>query len=85
MEDIYMSFGGTITNGQLQTICNMVKQLPLDATFRVIIAVDHDKMGKEYTKKILEVIPDAIVDYPEGKDYNEELKNALLLFKYRHL
>jgi hypothetical protein len=84
-EDVYMSFGGSITNGQLQTICNMVKQLPLDATFRVIIAVDHDKMGKEYAKKILEVISDAIVDYPDGKDYNEVLKNALPFIKQRRL
>jgi hypothetical protein len=85
MGDVYISIGGSITNGQLLTIFNMVKQIPLDATFRVVIAVDHDKMGKEYTKKILAAIPDAIVDYPEGKDYNEELKNALLLFKHRHL
>jgi hypothetical protein len=85
VEDVYISFGGSITNGQLLTILTMVKQLLLDATVQVIIAVDHDKMGKEYTKKILAAIPDAIVDYPEGKDYNEELKNALLLFKHRHL
>jgi hypothetical protein len=80
-----MSFGGSITNRQLQTMCNMVKQLLLDATFRVIIAVDHDKMGKEYTKKIFAAIPNAVVDYPQGKDYNEELKKAMLLFKHRHL
>lgn len=85
VEDVYISIGGSITKGQLQSICNMVKQLTLDATLRVIIAVDHDKMGKEYAKKILEVISDAIVDYPDGKDYNEVLKNALPFFKPRYL
>jgi len=85
MEDVYMSFGGSITNGQLQSICNMVKQLPLDTTFRVVIAVDNDKMGKEYTHKILEAFPDGIIDYAEGKDYNEDLKNVRILFKHRHL
>jgi hypothetical protein len=72
MDDVYISFGGSITNGQLQTINNLVKQLPLEITFLVIIAVDNDKMGRDYAKKILKAIPVAIVDYPEGKDYNED-------------
>jgi hypothetical protein len=85
VEDVYISIGGSITNGQLLTILTMVKQLPIQNTFRVIIAVDHDKMGKEYTRKILASIPDAIIDYPEGKDFNEVLKNALPFFNQRHL
>jgi hypothetical protein len=85
IEDVYISIGGSITNGQLQSICKMVEQLPKDSTFRVKIAVDYDKMGKEYAKKILDAIPNAIVDYPNGKDYNEELKNGQLLFNQRHL
>jgi len=42
-------------------------------------------MGKEYTNKILEAFPDGIIDYAEGKDYNEMLKKALPFFKQRHL
>lgn len=84
-EDLYMSFGGSITTGQLQSICNIIKQLTLDCTFRVVIAVDRDKMGKEYAAKMLEAIPDAIVDYPDGKDYNEDLNNAKPILKRRHI
>jgi hypothetical protein len=56
-----------------------------DCRLKVVIAVDHDKMGKEYTNKILVAFPVAIIEYAEGKDYNEMLKNALSFFKQRHL
>lgn len=82
-DDVYVSFGGTITQGQLQSIFRIVQQLFNDDTSRVFIAVDNDKMGEEYSKKLLEVIPDAVIQYPKGKDFNEELNNSQSPCKFR--
>ncbi len=76
LEDVYLSIGGSLTQGQLLCMRNMITQLPVGLAYQIIVAVDHDEMGHTYIQKILEAFPKAIVDQPTGKDYNEDLQNT---------
>jgi hypothetical protein len=83
-EDVYISFGGSITQNQLMCIRNIVSDLIIDPSFKIVVAVDSDRSGLEYAAKIRESFPLAVFDYPNEKDYNEDLKNIQSLLPRRH-
>jgi hypothetical protein len=72
--NLYISFGGTLTNGQMECVARMSASLALSSGFGFIIAVDNDEAGASYSKKLAAFLPDARVDIPAvGKDFNEML------------
>jgi hypothetical protein len=73
MEDIYISFGGSITQGQMLCIRNIITQLPFDPNFQIITAVDNDEKGETYSGKLINTFPTATRDIPIRKDFNEHL------------
>jgi hypothetical protein len=84
-DDLYVSIGGSITQGQLKSIQSMLDKLKLERSFRVVIAVDRDNSGLIYASKIREVFPNSINEYPNGKDYNDDLRDVSFeCSKYKH-
>ena len=73
--DVYVSFGGTITPGQMVCVNDMVKEMTKDRAFKMIIAVDNDEAGMGYAAKFSEAFPAAERDRPVGKDFNDDLMN----------
>ena len=73
----YVSFGGSVTVGQLETVKIIIAQSKATSELKVISAVDNDEMGKIYTQKFKEHFEQNIVeDYPRLNDYNEDLKKG---------
>lgn len=73
----YVSFGGSVTAGQLETVKIIIAQSKATPELKVISAVDNDEMGKTYTQKFKEHFEENIVeDYPILNDYNEDLKKG---------
>lgn len=85
VEAVYISIGGSITEGQMKCIGNIVKDMSLDSAFQMVVAVDRDEKGKAYTQKILGVFSKAFVDYPTGKDFNEDLITAQSSIKSKNI
>jgi len=74
---LYVSFGGSVTQGQLETLTSIILEANVNPELRIISAVDNDKMGRIYTEKFKEVFSEKIIeDYPRLKDYNEDLKKG---------
>jgi hypothetical protein len=74
---LYISFGGSVTEGQLETAKRIVSDINSSPDLKIISAVDSDKMGKIYTQKFKEALPwDIVEDYPKFNDYNEDLKKS---------
>lgn len=72
---LYISFGGTVTSGQLETVKSIIIEANASLELKIISAVDNDEMGRTYTQKFKEAFFQNIVeDYPGLKDYNEDLK-----------
>ena len=72
---LYISFGGSVTIGQLETVKNIITASNASSELKIISAVDNDEMGKIYTEKFKEAFSKNIVeDYPGLNDYNEDLK-----------
>ncbi len=75
----YVSFGGSVTVGQLETVKSIIAQTDAIPGLKIISAVDNDEMGKIYTQKFKEAFAiNVIEDYPCLNDYNEDLKKNLL-------
>jgi hypothetical protein len=73
----YVSFGGSVTVGQVETVKIIIAQSKATPELKVISAVDNDEMGKIYTQKFKEHFAENIVeDYPRLNDYNEDLKKG---------
>jgi len=67
-ETAYVSIAGSMSSSQLELIKKVVNGK------KVIIATDNDKSGEYYAEQIKEVIPDAVRETAQGKDWNEDLK-----------
>lgn len=75
----YVSFGGSVTAGQLETVKNIIAHAKAIPGLKIISAVDNDEMGKIYTQKFKETFAGNIIEnYPSLNDYNEDLKKAQL-------
>lgn len=76
---LYISFGGSVTTGQLETVKSIIANANASPKLKIISAVDNDEMGKIYTEKFKEVLSKNIIeDYPRLNDYNEDLKKSQL-------
>ena len=74
---LYVSFGGSVAAGQLETVKSIITASTVSPGLRIISAVDNDEMGKIYTQKFKEAVPPHIIeDYPRLNDYNEDLKKS---------
>ena len=72
---LYISFSGSVTIGQLETVKNIITASNASPELKIISGVDNDEMGKIYTEKFKEAFSKNIVeDYPGLNDYNEDLK-----------
>ena len=72
---LYVSFGGSVTFGQLETVKSIISSANVSPELKIISAVDNDEMGRIYTQKFKETFSENIVeDFPRLKDYNEDLK-----------
>ena len=72
---LYVSFGGSVTIGQLETVKGIIRVSNASSELRIISATDNDEMGKIYTRKFKEAFSQNIIeDYPRLNDYNEDLK-----------
>ena len=73
----YISFGGSVTTGQLETVKSIIVYANAIPGLKIISAVDNDEMGKIYTRKFKEAFSQNIIeDYPRLNDYNEDLKKS---------
>jgi hypothetical protein len=71
---LYVSFGGSLTQGQSDCISAMVDTLEKAQGFKVLVAVDNDEAGLAYSSRLTEAFRGSLVDKPsKGKDFNEEL------------
>ena len=74
---LYISFGGSVTAGQLETVKSIINAANASPELKIISAVDNDEMGKIYTKKFKEAFAwDIVEDFPRLNDYNEDLKKS---------
>lgn len=75
----YVSFGGSVTAGQLETVKSIIGHPNAIPGLKIISAVDNDEVGKVYTKKFKEAFTGNVIeDYPRLNDYNEDLKKSQL-------
>lgn len=73
----YISFGGSVTAGQLETVKSIIAHANAITELKIISAVDNDETGKIYTNKFKEAFTvNVIEDYPRLNDYNEDLKKG---------
>ena len=72
---LYVSFGGSVAEGQLETVKSIILESSENSELKIISAVDNDKMGRIYTQKFKDAFAGKIIeDYPRLNDYNEDLK-----------
>lgn len=73
---LYVSFGGALSDGQVETLVELIeKNNKLNTGFAVIAAFDNDKMGEKYTDKISAAFPGRTVrERPVLKDFNEDVR-----------
>jgi len=77
---LYVSFGGSVTFGQLETVKSIIASANVSPELKIISAVDNDEMGRIYTQKFKEIFYENIVeDFPGLKDYNEDLKKSQII------
>ena len=75
-EAAYISVGGQLSPEQWQTL----KTELADAKLRdaeIVIGTDSDEAGDKLAAKIAELAPSAVREEPEGKDWNDQLNDAL--------
>lgn len=74
---LYISFGGTVTSGQLETVKVIIAEANASPELKIISAVDNDEMGRIYTQKFKgSFLQNIVEDYPGLNDYNEDLKKS---------
>jgi len=77
---LYVSFGGSVTFGQLETVKSIIAGANVSQELKIISAVDNDEMGRIYTQKFKETFSENIVeDFPGLKDYNADLKKSQII------
>lgn len=67
---ILISINGQQSQDMINSIKSVTKTYPNNKT---ILAYDNDKKGEKFADDTKEVIPNAIIDKPKQKDWNEEL------------
>lgn len=77
---LYVAFGGTIGDGQLVTIQDILSESS-NKNITFVSAVDNDEMGKSYYEKFKYTLGRVIEDFPVRKDYNEDLKASPAAYK----
>jgi len=74
---LYVSFGGSVTFGQIETVKTIIEGANVIPELKIISAVDNDEMGRIYTQKFKKAFPEKIdEDFPRLNDYNEDLKKS---------
>lgn len=74
---LYVSFGGSVAEGQLETVKSIISEANVIPELKIISAVDNDEMGRVYSQKFKEAFSEKIVeDYPRLNDYNEDLRKS---------
>jgi hypothetical protein len=77
---LYVSFGGSVSLGQLETVKSIITEAKATSALKIISAVDNDEMGRIYTEKFKEVLSKNIAeDFPRLNDYNEDLKKVRII------
>jgi hypothetical protein len=72
-ENLYISVGGNLTQGQLNTISALAKKINAST---IIGAFDNDVAGKKFCELCRERFENFVADAPTGKDFNEELTSV---------
>ncbi len=76
-DNLYVSFGGTLANGQMECIKGIISSIEKSDDFRILIAVDNDEAGKSYAALLQNSFSEAILDRPSiGKDFSDEMQLA---------
>ena len=76
--NVYVSFGGQLTKGQLCAMENLHDHLSKQGTLEVYIGVDMDTKGEEYARMIEQLFPQSKRLAMEGKDLNEQLNSPAI-------
>ena len=77
---LYVSFGGSVTFRQLETVKSIIASANVSPELKIISAVDNDEMGRIYTQKFKETFSENIFeDFPGLKDYNADLKKSQII------
>lgn len=74
---LYASFGGALSDGQVETLFELIEKNKnkLSTGFAIIAAFDNDKMGEKYTDKISAAFSGRTVrERPILKDFNEDVR-----------
>jgi hypothetical protein len=74
-DSLYISFGGSIGQGQIETLKVIIEDLEKCPDFVMLAGFDIDKQGEKYSNKVREHFPLVIRDCPTLKDFNEDLCN----------
>src|SRR5699024_4402003 len=79
---MYVAFGGTIGEGQLDTVHAIVtNNANKKNNINFVAAVDNDAMGKSYNGKFRLKFDNVVEDFPMRKDYNDDLKASPKAYK----
>lgn len=74
---LYVSFGGALSDGQVETLVELIEKNKnkLSPGFTIISAFDNDKMGEKYADKISAAFPGQTMrERPVLKDFNEDVR-----------
>lgn len=72
---LYVSFGGGIAAGQINTLQKILEKLVKSDALKIISGFDNDQQGEKYYNTIKGIFPALIKDHPLSKDYNKDLSN----------
>ncbi len=82
--NVYMSYGGQFTTGKLSVIQKLHRYLSMDKSVQVVIAVDNDDKGTNYTKMLSNVFLYTRINIHAGKDFKDKLK-SIQISKFSNL
>ena len=68
-ENIYVSVGGHLTQGQINTIASLAEKI---SAGKIMGAFDNDRAGRKFTQICSERFESFVADVPEEKDFNED-------------
>lgn len=83
--NIYVAFGGSVSNGQLEMVSWIREGMRDVQASSIISAVDNDAAGEAYNRKFDAAFGRGLViDKPQLKDYNEDLKRHARQSHFSH-
>lgn len=74
-ENLYISVGGHLSQGQINTIVSVVKKIYAK---KIIGAFDNDDAGKKFNQMCSKKIDNFFMDMPIKKDFNEDVKSKTI-------